>query len=151
MRFLQSQPNKYEGVAVTGHSLGGGLAIITGAMAGVPAVALSGPNAILTRKALKPQISVEALDSFTFNIVPDRDWIPRVDDLAQNFQQIRCRDERVGAFDCHDKTRSLCELLYVCGSGSRPVLCECHTQYGYPKPQALGARVFEDVCGQKSE
>lgn len=56
----------YSGVGVSGHSLGGGLAIITGAQAGVPAVALSGPNAMLTRSSLNPPITSEDLDSKTF-------------------------------------------------------------------------------------
>jgi lipase ATG15 len=39
--------NDYSGVAITGHSLGGGLSIITGAITETLAVALSGPNAKL--------------------------------------------------------------------------------------------------------
>jgi lipase ATG15 len=46
VKFLQASGD-YVGVAVTGHSLGGGLSIMTGAIAKVPAVALSGPNAVL--------------------------------------------------------------------------------------------------------
>jgi putative lipase involved disintegration of autophagic bodies len=56
----------YSGLGVVGHSLGGGLAIITGAQKGVPAVALSGPNAMLSRKSFDPPISREALDKKTF-------------------------------------------------------------------------------------
>jgi lipase ATG15 len=56
----------YSGVAVTGHSLGGGLSIITGAQNGIPAVALSGPNAMLSRKSFDPPIRREELDRKTF-------------------------------------------------------------------------------------
>ena len=49
-----------------GHSLGGGLSIITGAQTGTPAVALSGPNAMLSRRSFDPRISIEDLDSKTF-------------------------------------------------------------------------------------
>jgi putative lipase involved disintegration of autophagic bodies len=69
--FLLQQTGKtndyqYSGVAVTGHSLGGGLSIITGAQKGVPAVALSGPNAMLSRKSFDPVIQAEQLDKKTF-------------------------------------------------------------------------------------
>lgn len=57
---------QYIGVGVTGHSLGGGLSIITGAQTGIPAVALSGPNAMLSRRSFDPPISQEDLDSKTF-------------------------------------------------------------------------------------
>jgi lipase ATG15 len=47
--WIKSQ-NDYSGVAITGHSLGGGLSIITGAITETLAVALSGPNAKLVRR-----------------------------------------------------------------------------------------------------
>jgi lipase ATG15 len=65
VNFLQNQ-TEYDGVGVTGHSLGGGLSIITGAQAGVPAVALSGPNAMLSRRSFDPPLTKEELDSKTF-------------------------------------------------------------------------------------
>ena len=40
--------------------------MITGAQKGVPAVALSGPNAMLSRKSFDPPIKREALDKKTF-------------------------------------------------------------------------------------
>jgi lipase ATG15 len=92
-KWLLKQNTTYAGVGVTGHSLGGGLSIITGAQAGVrfatrtllavdctfcltysdcyslnkiPAVALSGPNAMLSRRSFDPPITTEDLDSKTF-------------------------------------------------------------------------------------
>ena len=66
VKFIKGQPETYSGVGITGHSLGGGLAIISGAQAKVPAVALSGPNAMLSRKSFDDPISIEDLDSKTF-------------------------------------------------------------------------------------
>jgi hypothetical protein len=40
--------------------------MITGAQTGVPAVALSGPNAMLSRFSFSPPVSAEALNSKTF-------------------------------------------------------------------------------------
>lgn len=65
MNYIKANKT-YSGVGVSGHSLGGGLSIITGAQAGVPAVALSGPNAMLSRLSFDPPISIEDLDSKTF-------------------------------------------------------------------------------------
>ena len=66
VNFIKNQTDTYLGVGITGHSLGGGLSIITGAQTGVPAVALSGPNAMLSRRSFDPPISQEDLDSKTF-------------------------------------------------------------------------------------
>ena len=50
--------------------IAGGLSIITGAQTDIPAVAVSGPNAMLSRLSFEPPLSVEALNSKTFNIIP---------------------------------------------------------------------------------
>ena len=147
----QVQAGVYSGVGVTGHSLGGGLAMITGAQTGIPAVGLSGPNSMLSRQTFDPPVSAEALDSKTFNIIPERDVVPMIDDRAQNFQFIRCNTELTDVIGCHTSFRSLCEVIYTCGSGDRPVLCECVTQYGYPMPQRKDGvdttMSFEEFCG----
>lgn len=73
---IQGQvPSTYRGVAVTGHSLGGGLSLITGAQTGVPAVAVSGPNAMLSRKSFEPPLKEESLNSKTFNIIPSKPFV----------------------------------------------------------------------------
>lgn len=95
--------NTYNNIIVTGHSLGGGLAMISGAQQEVPAVALSGPNAVISRRTFSPAISKAALEAFTFNIVPDRDIVPRLDDLSQNYQRIKCRTGLNDPISCHCK------------------------------------------------
>jgi len=150
-RFVEWLQAKYprRGLGVTGHSLGGGLSIITGAQTGIPAVALSGPNAMLSRKSFDPPISREDLDSKTFNIIPSRDMVPLIDDPAQNYQLIRCETEMTDVVGCHDSTRSLCEIIFTCGSGGRPVPCDCVTQYGFPEPVPVdenGTSSFQEVC-----
>jgi lipase ATG15 len=145
VKYLQKETD-YIGVGVTGHSLGGGLAIITGAQTMTPAVALSGPNAMLTRRSLDPPVSSGDLDSQTFNIIPERDVVPMLDDVAQNFQHIRCNTGANDPIGCHDSTRSLCELLFTCGSKKRPTLCECVQLFGYPEPDPTGNRTFDEAC-----
>lgn len=133
-------------VEIVGHSLGGGLAMITGAQTQTPSVGLSGPNARLSRFAFHPQISIDALDKYTFNIVPDRDPVPRIDDLDKNYQRIACRAPPNSPVDCHYGKRSLCEIIYTCGSGGRPIPCYCHNEYGYPAPTSINGTSYSDVC-----
>lgn len=152
IRHLQNDvPRLYSGLGITGHSLGGGLSIITGAQTGVPAVALSGPNAMLSRKSFDPPVTADDLDRHTFNIIPERDVVPMIDDPAQNYQKIRCETDLTDVVGCHDSTRSLCEIIYTCGSSGRPFLCECVTQYNYPEPKLRpefeGSNItFAEVC-----
>ena len=123
----------YERVHITGHSLGGGLALITGSQANISAVGLSAPNAMLSREIFVPPISKQALNTLTFNIIPQRDIIPMLDDKANLYQNIECRAPVNSIIGCHSSIRSLCEIQYTCGSGGRPVVCNC-TEYGYPEP-----------------
>ena len=100
--------NKYEHIMITGHSLGGGLAMISGAQQKVPAVALSGPNAVISRRTFRPSLSKSDLEKYTFNIVPDRDIVPRLDDLSQNYQRINCRTGLNDPIGCHCKYTNIC-------------------------------------------
>jgi lipase ATG15 len=146
--FVESLKEDFEHVQVTGHSLGGGLSIITGAQAQVPAVALSGPNALISGGSFYPPVTPEMLNRYTFNIIPNRDIVPMFDDAADQFQNIRCNAPFNNFIECHDSTRSLCEIMYTCGTGSRPALCEC-VDFGFPKPLTLGDRDFDEVCKKK--
>lgn len=51
--------------------------MITGAQTGSPAVALSGPNNKISRLSFDPPLDIDTLDRLTFNIIPDRDPVPR--------------------------------------------------------------------------
>jgi lipase ATG15 len=145
------QNSTYDSVQVTGHSLGGGLAIITGAQAKIPAIALSGPNALISGRSFDPPVTREQLNRYTFNIRPDRDIVSRFDDVADNFQNIRCEADANDFLGCHGFVRSLCEIMYTCGTGTRPAICECHTLYGYPKPFTDGDEVFDELCADSIE
>jgi lipase ATG15 len=120
--------------------------MITGAQTKTPAIGLSGPNTIITRATLHPPVTVESLNKYTFNIVPDRDVVPMIDDFAKNIQRINCLAATNNFVDCHTSVRSLCEIQYTCGSGIRPTLCDCALYYGYPEPEAIGSRTFAEAC-----
>jgi lipase ATG15 len=147
VQALQADGN-FTKLQITGHSLGGGIAIITGAQTGIPAIAVSGPNALLSRKTFQPPVTEEELNTNIFNIVPDRDIMPRIDDLADLYQRIQCRGPANDLWACHSVTRSLCEIAYQCGTGNRPALCVCATEKGYPEPEQVGgSATFTDLCG----
>jgi len=138
-KFIQQlqESKDYKTIQITGHSLGGGVALISAAQTGVAGIGVSAPNAKLSRN--KFGVSVEALNQRTFNIIPDFDIIPRADDVARNFQKIECRDPSKSfvwkMINCHsDGRRTLCELLYSCGTHNRPALCDCVTEFGFPQP-----------------
>lgn len=146
VEYLQESGN-YTSITILGHSLGGGVAIITGAQTHIQAVGVSGPNAMISRQRFK--VTVEELEQYTFNVIPDRDPIGAIDDPTKNVQRIECRAAQNTVIDCHAAVRTLCEAIYVCGTGSRPAICECTTLFGYPKPDPLrnAARTFEEACG----
>eukprot|EP00980_Cylindrotheca_fusiformis_P031378 scaffold26279_cov113-Cylindrotheca_fusiformis.AAC.1 len=97
------QSKMFDHVHVTGHSLGGGLALITGAQAHIQAIGVSAPNALISGAGFDPPIVEEELNKYTFNVVPDRDFPSRVDDIADEFQRIRCTADSKYAFtmECH--------------------------------------------------
>jgi hypothetical protein len=122
--------------------------MITGAQMHMPAIGLSGPNTIIARKTLDPPVIMDELDKYTFNIKPDQDPVPMIDDTAKNIQRINCLAQSNNFVDCHTATQSLCEIQYTCGSGPRPTLCNCDAYYGYPEPELTGDQTFEDACAK---
>mmetsp|Transcript_60050 Transcript_60050/g.178048 ORF Transcript_60050/g.178048 Transcript_60050/m.178048 type:complete len:1051 (-) Transcript_60050:224-3376(-) len=144
---------KYHTLRVTGASLGGGLAIITGAQTGAYTVAISGLNAMLSRQTFDPPVTKEQLDTRVFNVIPDRDPIAHIDDRAQLFQETQCRAPKNDFWGCHSMWRSVCELAYQCGSEGRPILCWCVTKYGYPKPEPTenSTMAWEEACASDYE
>jgi hypothetical protein len=121
--------------------------MITGAQAKIPAIGLSGPNALISGKSLNPPVTPEDMNKYTFNIVPNRDIVPMLDDVADQFQNIRCESPAYDFVSCHYSERSLCEILYTCGTGNRPALCECVTVHHYPKPITDWDEDFDTACG----
>jgi lipase ATG15 len=57
---LQASKN-YTTIHITGQSLGGGIALITAAQTGIPGIAVSGPNCLLSRKTFDPELTVRGL------------------------------------------------------------------------------------------
>jgi lipase ATG15 len=72
--FIQylKERGDYNSVLITGHSLGGGIALISGAQTQSKAVGLSAPNTVLGRGTVYPKLELHDLYKYTFNIVPER-------------------------------------------------------------------------------
>jgi lipase ATG15 len=139
--------DKYTNIAITGHSLGGGLALITGAQTQIMAVGFSAPNTVMGRSTVTPEISLDDLERYTYNVIPNRDIVPQLGGKSK-FSSIKCRAGINEPFACHFAYRSLCELMYTCGNVKRPVYCECVRDLGYPEPIAIGGSgtSFESTC-----
>ena len=137
---------------ITGHSLGGGIALITGAQTHITAVGLSAPNTVLARDVVNPKLELDDLKKYTFNIVPERDIFPKIGDQLA-IEKIKCRNDAKDFFSCHDKARSLCEMLYSCGNVKRPVYCQCVTQMDYPEPSSVDndGLSFKEVCSAETD
>lgn len=136
---------------ITGASLGGGLAVISGAQTRANAVAISGLNGGLSRHTFEPPLTHEQLDTRVFNVIPDRDIIARIGDRSRLFQEIDCKAPANSLLGCHSMWRSVCELMYTCGtrSGDRPVLCRCVQNFGFPEPIQNGTRTFAEACEEE--
>lgn len=104
---------KYQTLRITGHSLGGGLAIITGAQTNTNTVAISGVNALIARDALDPPISPDDIDLHTLNVAPRLDLIPKLDDQGALIQNIACRVSNFAPLDCHSSFRTQCECFVL--------------------------------------
>ena len=138
---------------VTGASLGGGLAIISGAQTGAPAVAISGLGAELSRHTLDPPVTMAQINENVFNFIPDRDYIARIGGRPRQHQEAQCQASTSSLFGCHSMWRSVCEIAYRCGSNGRPVPCRCVQRFGYPEPLPLGNtnRTFLQACEEQEE
>jgi len=103
--FANDFSSTYDALHVTGASLGGGLAIITGAQARIPAIAISGLGAELSRKVIIPPVSNNDINMYTFNFIPDRDYVARVGGRPRNHQEAECTAPESNIMGCHSMWR----------------------------------------------
>ena len=79
----------------------------------VASVAISTPISKLSRRTYNPQLNVDDLDRCAFNVSPDKDPVPRFDQLSGHYTRIKCRSKIYDFKNFyHRQPPTLCELLY---------------------------------------
>ena len=123
-RLQREAGNSGWAVAVTGHSLGGGVATITGSMLGIPALAFSPPGLVRSRRKFRARLSdggraavrLRRAAAYSVNFVPNRDPVPRSDAHFGLVQHTLCLQQ--DPLVCHLPELMVCDLLRHCGDGA---------------------------------
>ena len=109
--YINNEYTFYNNVVIVGHSLGGGLAKLFGRMVKKQAISLSGPGINAFYSLWNYEGESENFEISAIDLVPDRDLVPRVEVSGGTIYRIICK---FGAFRCHSKVNSLCEVLIMC-------------------------------------
>jgi len=125
---------------ITGHSLGGGLATVVGAILDIPAVTFSAPGLEATSAILQPSPPEGELLRRGVNVAPLFDLVPMVDQQTGSTLRVAC--PRKSPLQCHRLRNTMCELLSSCGDGGgrgHPRgynrSCEACAHSGQPLPE----------------
>ena len=123
---LSTNPNKNGwNVAVTGHSLGGGISTIVGSTLGVQSVAFSPPGFTMSRfkfetrfkeknLTLVPKLRLAA--RYSVNFIPMHDMVPKADAHFGVVQHTICTHK--SPLSCHSLELMACDLVNRCGDGA---------------------------------
>ncbi len=101
--FANEMKKNYSNLQVTGQSLGGGMAMITGTQVKIPAVAISGPSPVYPRHVLN--VTMDDINEYAFNFIPDRDVIARLGGRVRNAQEGECTADHWDLIGCHSMWR----------------------------------------------
>ena len=118
--YIENEYKFYDNVVIVGHSLGGGLAKLFGRMVKKQAISLSGPGINAFHSLWNYEGESENFEISAIDLVPDGDLVPRVEVSGGTIYRIICK---FGAFGCHSKVNSLCEVLIMCNSSNYEEYC----------------------------
>lgn len=139
----------YNWLRTTGVSLGGGLALITGAQSDAFGLAIAGMNPVDARRSFHPPLQMDALNTQVLNIIPENDFISSMGTKVRNFETVGCRTWPAERVNCHSFWRIFCEYTYSCGTPpGKPAYCICVKVWGYPEPLPVeGTNItFSEAC-----
>jgi len=134
-------------VVVTGHSLGGGLALVVGALSGRLAVALQPPGVYHSLAKHQAQQNSsdggqQALHKKSVSLVFEGDWIQHFDSHGGLVQTMMCdRSEESVQLACHMLEGAICHILRHCGDQSQR-FASCHHEY---MPLATAVDVLQSM------
>jgi len=151
LEHVQALPEDRE-VVVTGHSLGGGIALIIGALTGRLAVAIQPPgvyHSLAKHQAQALQRAENgtcqghhALHKRSVSVIVEGDWIQNFDGHGGLVQTVACdQTEKSIAVGCHLVEGAICHLLHHCGDQAQR-FSECRHEY---TPVSTGVQVAKEV------
>lgn len=118
LEYVQKIPREQE-VVVTGHSLGGGIALVVGALTDRLAVAIQPPGvfySLAKHETLNKRSGHGALHQRSVSLVFEGDWIGNFDGHGGLVQTMLCdQSKRSIAVGCHLLEGAICHLLRHCG------------------------------------
>jgi len=125
-RLKEKYPN--DEFVLTGHSLGGGIAIAAGGRFSIHAIGFSGPGSHFSRWRFGT--TLEGSNRNGVNVYPDYDAVPKFDRHDELVQFIQCRDSNTRVKPgqnmphrdpavCHSIQTTICELWRACGDVKR--------------------------------
>jgi hypothetical protein len=111
-------------VIITGHSLGGGLARIVGALTHEPSVSFSPPGLAMSHRKYSvkhsdgsiTRIQNKGLHGRSIAVVTDYDFLAQIDHQVGLVQRILCdKDDKAHQNSCHLLEGTICHILEHCG------------------------------------
>lgn len=131
-------------IYITGHSLGGGLAKVVGAMLHLQAITFSPPGLEATSAILiKGTADLSELRHKDVNVIPRSDLVPMVDGQLGTLLHIDC--PLSNPIGCHSLSNTICELLASCGDGGGSPFARKYTRK-CSLCEATGQSQHVDVC-----
>eukprot|EP00755_Sulcionema_specki_P024641 Sspe_Gene.15142::Locus_5257_Transcript_1_1_Confidence_1.000_Length_2715::g.15142::m.15142 len=108
--------SKERDVTLTGHSLGGALAIIAGSKLRHVAIAFHGPGVLLSHRKFGIP-SPDRVHRYAVNVIPENDVVPSVDRMGGEVHNVLCATKRHDV--CHIMESTVAELWTACHSVRR--------------------------------
>lgn len=153
LEHVQKLPPEREAV-ITGHSLGGGIALVVGALTDRLSVALQPPGNLhsLAKHQSRQRSHASSVRSSvhkrSMSVMVEGDWVQNFDGHGGLLQTIACdKTDKSLAVGCHLLEGAICHLMQHCGDSVGP-FSHCAHEY---KPVSTALDVTRTVVGFAAE